>query len=234
MPNVYPSNNEKFSYMNSPMDIDTPSGVLHISNEPINEENTPKEIADIKASIDALNQRIYQQVLDGNKQWAAPALPRPCPKVTENLKAPEVGLSALVILKKLVLEIPLEDFLCESPKFCQKLTKAIAALVSHCREELLLSGKAASRAKETINGVQTSMILDAGTYSNTMSLPFLKTLPDVMVAPSDTVFVMANGCKSFSMSTAVHLTLWLGGVWMPIEAAVFNHKQYTLLIGRRP
>ncbi|KAJ9059667.1 hypothetical protein DSO57_1039795 [Entomophthora muscae] len=77
------------------------------------------------------------------------------------------------------------------------------------------------------------MILDGGAYSNIILLPFLKTLPDMMVAPSDTVLIMANSCKSFSMGTAVHLTLWLGGVWMPIEAAIFNHKQYTLLIGQK-
>ncbi|KAJ9074134.1 hypothetical protein DSO57_1009459 [Entomophthora muscae] len=94
--------------------------------------NTLKGIADIKASIAALNQRVHQQVLDDDKQWAVSALPRPCPKVSENVKAPEV-----------VSEISLEDFLRKSPKFHQKLTKAIAALVPHCREELLLSGKGA-------------------------------------------------------------------------------------------
>ncbi|KAJ9071645.1 hypothetical protein DSO57_1034934 [Entomophthora muscae] len=233
MPNAYPSNDEKFSCLNSPMDVDTPSGVPHNSKQPMDEANTPREIADIEASIAALNQRVHQQILDGDKQWAVPALPRPCPKVSGNVKAPEVGLSAPAILKKLVLEISLEDLLCESPKFCQKLTKAVAALVPHRREELLLSGKGAPRATGTINGVQTSMILNGGTYSNIILLPFLKTLPDVMVAPSDTVFVMANSCESFSMGTVVHLTLWLGGVWMPIEAAIFNHKQYTLLISRK-
>ncbi|KAJ9068002.1 hypothetical protein DSO57_1033152 [Entomophthora muscae] len=91
----------------------------------MDEANTPKEISDIKASIAALNQRVHQQVLDGNKKWAVPALPRPCPKVSENVKAPE---------------------------FYQKLTKAVAALVPHCREEHLLSGKGAPRAKGTING----------------------------------------------------------------------------------
>ncbi|KAJ9059666.1 hypothetical protein DSO57_1039048 [Entomophthora muscae] len=61
---------------------------------------------------------------DGDKQWAVPALPRPCPKVSENVKAPE-------------------DLLRKSPKFHQKLTKAVAALVPHCRKELLLSGRGA-------------------------------------------------------------------------------------------
>ncbi|KAJ9089992.1 hypothetical protein DSO57_1007284 [Entomophthora muscae] len=215
------------------MEIDTPSGVAHTSNQPMDEENTPKEIADIEASIAALSQKVHQQVLDGEKQWAVPALPRPCPKVLENVKAPEVGLSAPAILKKLALEISLEDLLCKSPKFCQKLTKAVAALVSHCREELLLFGKGAPRAKGTINGMQTSMILDDGAYSNIISLPFLKMLPNVMIAPSNTVFVMANSCKSFSMSTIVHLTLWLGGVQVAIDAAIFNHKQYTLLISQK-
>ncbi|KAJ9055512.1 hypothetical protein DSO57_1003210 [Entomophthora muscae] len=194
MPNAYPSNGEKFSCLNSPMDIDTPSGVSHNSNQPMDEANTPRKISDIEASIAALNQRVHQQVLDGDKQWAVPALPRPCPKVSENVKAPE------------------------------KLTKAIAALVPHRREELLLSGKGAPRAKVTINGVKTSMILDGGAYSNIILLPFLKTLPDMMIAPSNTVFVMADGRKSFSMGTAVNLTLWLGSIQMPIEAAIFNHK----------
>ncbi|KAJ9086281.1 hypothetical protein DSO57_1005559 [Entomophthora muscae] len=215
------------------MEIDTPSGVPHNSNQPINEENTPREIADIEAIIAALNQRVHQKVLDGNKQWAVPALPRPCPKVMENVKAPKVGLSALKILNKLVLEISLEDFLCKSPNFCQKLTKAVAALVPHRREELLLSGKGAPRAKWTINGVQTSTIPDGGAFSNIILLPFLRTLSEVMVAPSNTVFFMANGCESFRMGTAVHLTLWLRGVWMAIEAAIFNYKQYTLLIGQK-
>ncbi|KAJ9060007.1 hypothetical protein DSO57_1035483 [Entomophthora muscae] len=230
-PNAHPVNDENFGYLNLPMETDTLSGVPNNSNQPMDEANTPKEIADIEASIAALNQRVHQQILDGNKQWAVPALPRPCPKVSENVKAPEVGLSAPAILKKLVLEISLEDLLCKSPKFFQKLTKAVAALVPHFREKLLLSGKGAPRAKGTINGVKTSMILDGSAYSNIILLPFLKTLPDVMVASSDTVFVMANSCKSFIMGTAVHLTLWLGGVWMAIEAVIFGHKQYTLLIG---
>ncbi|KAJ9059470.1 hypothetical protein DSO57_1002047 [Entomophthora muscae] len=180
----------------------------------MDEANTPKEIADIEASIAAFNQMVHQKVLDGDKQWSVSALSRPCPKVSENLKTPE-------------------DFLCKSPKFRQKLTKAVAALVPHLREELLISGKGAPRAKGTINGMQTSMIFDGGSYSNIILLPFLKTLPDVMIAPSDTVFVMANNHKSFSMGTAVHLTLWLGGVWMAIEAAIFKHKQYTLLIDQK-
>ncbi|KAJ9061207.1 hypothetical protein DSO57_1022758 [Entomophthora muscae] len=71
------------------MEIDTPSGVLHNSNQPVDEANTPNDIADIEASIAALNQRVHQQILDGDKQWAVPALPRPCPKVSENVKAPE-------------------------------------------------------------------------------------------------------------------------------------------------
>ncbi|KAJ9080532.1 hypothetical protein DSO57_1023919 [Entomophthora muscae] len=204
MPNAHPVNDRYFGYSNSPMKTDTPSGVPKNSNKPMDEANTPKEIADIEASIAALNQRVHQQVLDGDKQWAVPALHRPCPKVSENVKAPE---------------------------FCQKLTKAVAALVPHHREELLLSGKGAPRVKGTINGMQTSMILDGSTYSNIILLLFLNTLPNVMVAPSDTEFVMANGCKSFSMGTAVHLTLWLGGVQMDIDAAIFNHKQYTLIIG---
>ncbi|KAJ9063544.1 hypothetical protein DSO57_1000122 [Entomophthora muscae] len=174
------------------MDIDTPSGVPHSSNQPMDEANTPREIADIEASIAALNQRVHQQVLDDEKQWAVTALPRSCPKVSENVKSLEVGLSAPAILKKIVLEISLEDLLCESPKFCQKLTKAVSALVPHRREELLLSGKGAPRAKGTINGMKTSMILDGGAYSNIILLPFLKTLSDVMVAPFDTVFVMAD------------------------------------------
>ncbi|KAJ9082822.1 hypothetical protein DSO57_1000807 [Entomophthora muscae] len=128
MPNAYPVHDENFSYLKSPMKIDTPSGVSHYSNQPIDEANTPKEIADIEAIIAALNQRVHQQFLDGNKQWAMPVLPRPCPKVTESVKAPKV-------------EISLEDLLRKSPNFCQTLTKAVAALVPHSREKLLLSGK---------------------------------------------------------------------------------------------
>ncbi|KAJ9068323.1 hypothetical protein DSO57_1029938 [Entomophthora muscae] len=161
-PNSYPPNGENSAYLNSPMEIDTPSGVSNNSNQPMNEANTPNEIADIEASIAAINQRVYQQILDGDKQWAVPALPRPCPKVSDSVKAPEAGLSAPAILKKLVLEIFLGDLLRKSPKFFQKLTKAVTALVPHRREELLFFSKGTPRAKGTINGVQTSMILNGG------------------------------------------------------------------------
>ncbi|KAJ9077731.1 hypothetical protein DSO57_1013996 [Entomophthora muscae] len=57
MPNAHPPNGKHFGYLNSPMETDTPSGVPNISNQPMDEENTPKEIADIEASIAALNQR---------------------------------------------------------------------------------------------------------------------------------------------------------------------------------
>ncbi|KAJ9049089.1 hypothetical protein DSO57_1028184 [Entomophthora muscae] len=118
-----------------------------------NEAKTPKEIDDIEVIIAATNQRIHQQVLNDDKQWAVPALPRPFPKISENVKAPE------------------------------KLTKAVAVLVPHHREKPLLSSKGASRAKGAINGVETSMILDGSTYSNIISLPFLKMLPNMMIAP---------------------------------------------------
>ncbi|KAJ9054887.1 hypothetical protein DSO57_1009817 [Entomophthora muscae] len=75
------------------------------------------------------------------------------------------------------------------------------------------------------------MILESGAYSNIISLPFLKLLPQEWVAPSDTVFIMAYDWESYSMNTAVHLSLCLGGIKMSIDAAIFNHKQYTLLIG---
>ncbi|KAJ9056016.1 hypothetical protein DSO57_1037436 [Entomophthora muscae] len=77
MTNSHPPNDKIFNFLNSPMEIDTPSGVPHNFNQPMDEANTPKKIADIKASIAALNQRVHQPVLNGNKQWALPALPRP-------------------------------------------------------------------------------------------------------------------------------------------------------------
>ncbi|KAJ9069452.1 hypothetical protein DSO57_1018372 [Entomophthora muscae] len=92
MPNAHSLNDKFFDYLNLPMEIDTPSGVSHNFNQQINEANTPKEIA-------ALKKRVHQKVLDGNKRWAVPALPRPCPKVTENVKTHEVELSDPAILK---------------------------------------------------------------------------------------------------------------------------------------
>ncbi|KAJ9055416.1 hypothetical protein DSO57_1004275 [Entomophthora muscae] len=89
MSNAHPANDENFDYLNSPMKIDTPSGVPYDSNQPMDEANTPKEIDDIETSIAALNQKVHQQILDGDKQWSVPALPRSCPKVSENVKAPE-------------------------------------------------------------------------------------------------------------------------------------------------
>ncbi|KAJ9082059.1 hypothetical protein DSO57_1008192 [Entomophthora muscae] len=121
----------------------------------------------------------------------------------------------------------------ESPKFRQKLTKAVSAFVPSQREELMLTNTGAPHAKELVNGVKTSIILDSGAYSNIISLKFLNMLSNIFVTPSNTIFVMADGHESFSMGTAKHLNLWLGSIKVTIDASIFDHQQYTLLLGHQ-
>ncbi|KAJ9052388.1 hypothetical protein DSO57_1034639 [Entomophthora muscae] len=143
------------------------------------------------------------------------------------------GLSAVKILRQLMMTISLEDLCTESPKFCQKMHQAISTLRPGKYEALFLTGTGALRTTGTVNGVHTSIILDSGAYSNIISKMFLESLPWPEVTSSDVSFILVDGSCTTALGKAIKLCLWLGGVFSTIEAAIFDHNQYTLLLGRK-
>ncbi|KAJ9061020.1 hypothetical protein DSO57_1039623 [Entomophthora muscae] len=62
---------------------------------------------------------------------------------------------------------------------------------------------------------------------------FLESLSQLEVTSSDVSFILANGSCTTALSKAIKLRLWLGGVFSTIEAAIFDHNQYTLLLGHK-
>ncbi|KAJ9081042.1 hypothetical protein DSO57_1018663 [Entomophthora muscae] len=143
------------------------------------------------------------------------------------------GLSAVRILRQLMMTISLEDLCTESPKFCQKMHQAISALRPRKYKALFLTGTGAPRTTGTVNGIHTSIILDGSAYSNIISKMFLESLPWPEVTLSDISFILANGSCKTALGKAIKLRLWLGGVFSVIKAAIFDHDQYTLLLGRK-
>ncbi|KAJ9050567.1 hypothetical protein DSO57_1013368 [Entomophthora muscae] len=78
-----------------------------------------------------------------------------------------------------------------------------------------------------------SIILDGSAYSNIIFKMFLESLPWPEVTRSDVSFILANGSCKTALGKAIRVRLWLGGVFSVIEAAIFDHDQYTLLLGRK-
>ncbi|KAJ9085473.1 hypothetical protein DSO57_1039780 [Entomophthora muscae] len=62
---------------------------------------------------------------------------------------------------------------------------------------------------------------------------FLESLPQPEVTSSDVSFILANGSCKTALGKAIRLRLWLDDVFSVIEAAIFDHGQYTLLLGRK-
>ncbi|KAJ9072139.1 hypothetical protein DSO57_1030300 [Entomophthora muscae] len=183
---------------------------------------------------------INQPRMDGKSQATSDAK-RPHPKSgrkhcnTNQSDRPKErpGLSAVKILRQLIMTISLKDLCMESPKFCQKMHQAISTLRPGKYEALFLTGTGALRTTGTVNSVHTSIILDSGAYSNIISKMFLESLPWPEITSSDASFILANGSCTTALGKAIKLCLWLGGVFSTIEAAIFDHDQYTLLLSHK-
>ncbi|KAJ9056275.1 hypothetical protein DSO57_1039723 [Entomophthora muscae] len=183
---------------------------------------------------------INQPRMDGKSQATSDAK-QPPPKSGKKHCSPNQsdgpkerpGLSAVKILHQLMMTISLKDLCTESPKFHQKMHQAISALCPGKYKALFLTGTGAPRTTGTVNGAHTSIILDSSAYSNIISKMFLESLPWPEVTSSDVSFVLANGSCTTALGKAIKLRLWLEGVFSTIEAAIFDHKQYTLLLGRK-
>ncbi|KAJ9063309.1 hypothetical protein DSO57_1039726 [Entomophthora muscae] len=183
---------------------------------------------------------INQPKLDGKSQVTSDAKrapPKPGKKHRNTTQSDEPkerpGLSAVKILRQLMMTISLKDLCTESPKFRQKLHQAISALRPGKYEALFLTGTVAPRTTGTVNGIHTSIILDGGAYSNIISKMFLESLPWPEVTSSDVSFILANESCKTALGKAIRLRLWLGGVFNVIKAVIFDHDQYTLLLGRK-
>ncbi|KAJ9076878.1 hypothetical protein DSO57_1022082 [Entomophthora muscae] len=83
----------------------------------------------------------------------------------------------------------------------------------------------------SLNGHQTSIILDSCTYSNTILGSFLASLGRISVVPSDTTYVMADDSEKSFFGKAINLRLQIDNIVTFITAAVFPYEQYMLLLG---
>ncbi|KAJ9074926.1 hypothetical protein DSO57_1001399 [Entomophthora muscae] len=94
-------------YLNSPMETDSWEGLPCHTNVLMSKSNTPLKISEIKNKVNELKERLSHQVLAGDWELAVPMLAIPPPTIRPKAAATEVGLSAVEILKKIVLEITL-------------------------------------------------------------------------------------------------------------------------------
>ncbi|KAJ9077438.1 hypothetical protein DSO57_1016744 [Entomophthora muscae] len=155
---------------------------------------------------------INQPRMDGKSQVTSDAKQTP-PKSGKKHRGPNQsdgpkerpGLSAVKILRQLMMTISLEDLCTESPKFCQKMHQAISALRPGKYEALFLTGTGTLRITGTVNSVHTSIIFDGGVYSNIISKMFLESLPRLEVTLSDVSFILANESCTTALSKAIKL-----------------------------
>ncbi|KAJ9053119.1 hypothetical protein DSO57_1027461 [Entomophthora muscae] len=134
------------------------------------------------------------------------------------------GISIDKLFEDTSITISLTDLFQESPTLQQKAHKAVLALQPHRKEELFLAGTGAPRTEGAVNRRMTHVILNGGAY---------KSLPDVTIIPSDVTFIMADGSKKFCLGMAKGLKLWIEGAEIDIDAAIFNHHKYTILMRRQ-
>ncbi|KAJ9077909.1 hypothetical protein DSO57_1012074 [Entomophthora muscae] len=140
------------------------------------------------------------------------------------------GISIEKLFEDTLITISLADLFQESPTSQQKAHKAVLALQPHRKEESFLAGTGAPRTEGAVNGRMTHAILDGGAYSNLITAKFLESLTDITIAPSDVTFIMSDESKKFCLSMVKGLKLWIGGTEIEIDASIFNHHKYTLLM----
>ncbi|KAJ9059471.1 hypothetical protein DSO57_1002048 [Entomophthora muscae] len=123
------------------MDPHWPKQFLSYSSEPMDTFHTPPEW------FDPFWVAINQPRMDGKSQVTSDAKQTP-PKSGKKHHSPtqsdgpkeKPGLSAVKILRQLMMTISLKDLCTESPKFCQKMHQAISALRPRKYEALFLTG----------------------------------------------------------------------------------------------
>ncbi|KAJ9087325.1 hypothetical protein DSO57_1034424 [Entomophthora muscae] len=84
-----------------------------------------------------------------------------------------------------------------------------------------------------VDGHSTSVILDGGSYANIISKDFLDHIGNTDIAACDSQFMLANRRNTPCEGIVCGLELCIQGVSQQINAVVFAHNQYNLLIGRK-
>lgn len=215
------------NWTNSPMDTSSPQG-----GSAMDTRNTPEERTHISELITQHDNRFGTNLAERLAQvkGTAPGLKGTIRELPSTLT---MGLSATDLLANTSLTISWADLCRESPQFRQKLHNAVSALIPRRKENAFLAGTGAPRTTGFVNMQATAIILDGGAFSNIVSSPFLKRLGKFRLRPSNTCFVMADGSMSSCVGIVDNLPLQIGGVHTLISAAVFNHNQYNMLLGRQ-
>ncbi|KAJ9048522.1 hypothetical protein DSO57_1034249 [Entomophthora muscae] len=91
----------------------------------------------------------------------------------------------------------------------------------------------APRTIAMVDGHSTSIILDGGAYANIVSKDFLDHIGNIDIAACDTQFMLADGHQTPYEGVVHDLELNIHRTSCKIDAVVFDHKQYNLLVGRK-
>jgi len=76
-------------------------------------------------------------------------------------------------------------------------------------------------------------VLDGGLVINIASLDLVRRLGVTHLYPNNHEYVFANGSKSASLGQVHDLPVTIAGKTLPVNAVVFDHQHYPLLLGRR-
>ncbi|KAJ9089614.1 hypothetical protein DSO57_1010986 [Entomophthora muscae] len=95
----------------------------------------------------------------------------------------------------------------------------------------MLSGYGAPQVSGSLEGVSTIIILDGGAYANIVSIHFLEEIGVEEIQTCDQKYILADRSITPCLGVVDSLQLKIKGMTIRISAAVFNHQQYSLLLG---
>ena len=89
------------------------------------------------------------------------------------------------------------------------------------------------RVKVDVMGKKTLAILDGGSSANIISLKFAKELGIRELKKSNQSFTFANGQTEKALGLVTNLPVTISETEIVIEAVVFDHEKYNLLLSRQ-
>ncbi|KAJ9080128.1 hypothetical protein DSO57_1028318 [Entomophthora muscae] len=119
------------------------------------------------------------------------------------------------------------------PQFCSAFKQAVADTFTRKKPEQLLTNVGAPRTLGTVDGVPTTIILDGGSYTNIVTKHFLDHLGITDIAPSTAHYILADGRQAPCIGTVQGLQVQIDGVSSIIDATVFDHCHFNLIMGRK-
>ncbi|KAJ9058381.1 hypothetical protein DSO57_1012842 [Entomophthora muscae] len=137
------------------------------------------------------------------------------------------------LIKETPIKMTLDEFCRFCPQFCAAITRAITGTIPKRQAKSLLTDVGAPRVIGMVEGVPTAIILNGGSFKNIVTKDFLEHLGITDIAPSEMRYILADGRQAPCIGTVQGIQVTIHGVSQVIEATVFGHSQFNLLLGRK-